>query len=330
MSLYDWAKLSNSAMAMKLAKSIYAGDMMIKYFKFRTDPSLKVQGRQLTHAGLPPIGWRKLNEQSEATKGKTRAVEAELHIIANDLEFDVAELRAYKAGKLITDPVAEQFSMWQTALDFEIEDVWFNANPALVSYEDCPAGLKTMLDNPTQYKLDPNSKSQTPTINLSTGGLSANAALILCGEIDKKLFWMGSREGQNCVISMDYQLVTNWVTALQMGRMFSIEKDQFGNDMLKYKKAIVQKVGWKADGSTPVISATETVTGASGGTVYTSAYITNTDPEALDVFQPQTLVPEMQGQIGSKKMAHIEWGMGRLAKKERAFARLTGIQGTNS
>jgi hypothetical protein len=331
-NLYQLAKLTNNPLVMKMTKSIYNNNSLATIFDYHTGFDFKVQAEQLTHAGLMKnqMGWRRLNEQSTNVNGDTKKIEGELLLIDNDIEIDRAAVKAYKAGKLKTDPVKRQFDIYTESFGYDFNDTLLNFDPT--GDPRRPAGLRYICSNPKAFDLDPNFVLKTVNegagLNLNRGLMTGADATGLLNDIDTWLDESGAGEGTGIVLLCNYKLMNNLTNAMANSRLFSVDKDQFGRKILKYRDVEIRKMVAGIDGVTELIPSNETLAGdidvVNGK--YTSVYLWDTRQESTYVWQPHTMELENQGTIGTKTNVHIAWGFGRMFLKDRAVVRLKGIR----
>lgn len=325
-TLADYAKQSNVPQISMIANSLYKLQNVVMDWPLVTDSTLQARGTRLKNEGLPTVGWRKLNESTTVTKAVFDQFGEQAYILSNAIDTDV-KLLADK--NQIGGPGAvlgQSVMAYLEAVTYDLNDKFVN-NTHTTGDADAPLGLRWRLDNPTLSGANSSCKIDFGGVDLSNGNITQANGGLFCRYLDQVFDTMGVPDGDGVVLYMNRDLrrrLSNAVKVMGAGGGFDMTTDAFDRRVMSYRNALIRTVGTKADGSTEIVTSTESSAGADSSSNYTSLYAVR---YGLDGFTPWQMAPLSFQDIGirSDEPTHyrmfIDWALGFMQQHNRAIAR---------
>ena len=283
LTLADQAILSNDPLVKEITKSLHKTWNAIKDIPFTTSPSLRQVGQRYVNSGIPTPNWTGINSEPVAVKGKPKSYEEQMYLLRNKITVDHVLL---DQPNNIIDPVEAQVQMYLEGFAYDFNDKFINNDPTSNvggNSVDAFPGLAYRLNNPNQYDI-PTEMIIDTTADIALGTLLTNsssatslqgigAANRMISDIQRLLDNMNTPDGDGVVFYMSElckRQVEMAIRVMGIGAGFDITQDSFDRPVEKYKNATIRVVGRKADGSTPVISNSQTISTVSGSNANTS------------------------------------------------------------
>lgn len=326
MTLADYAKVSNSPIVNNVAMSLYNFGSVMRDWGMITNPSLQAKGVRLKNGGLPSVGWRKINESTTVTKATFDPFSEQAYILSNAIDTDI---KLIQDNNQIGGPgriLGQQLDAYFEAVAYDVNDKFFN-NSHVTGDIDAPVGIRTRLDAPTEYGVESSCKINCGGVDISLANLTAATARSFLYYLDKGLDELGSPEGEGVVLYVNRdlrRLIDAAVKSLGAGGGFDMTQDAFDRRVLAYRNAIVRTVGVKADGTTDIITSTETAAGANGSSTFSSFYMVKYGDTHLQPWQMNELTVEDIGKRSDEPNMYrlfVDWGVGFMQTHTRSIVR---------
>lgn len=333
LTLADYASLSNDPLIKEITKSLHKTWNALKDIPLSTNPSLRQTGMRYLNANIPVPNWTGLNSEPQTFKSKPKSYEEQLYILRNKLTVD---RRILDQPNAIVDPVESQIQMFLEGFAYDFNDKFINNDPsstAVGNSADCFPGLNYRLNNPGDYDIPAEMIITSQNISASTsdgllqasgGGALANKFI---ADLQNLFDNMNAPDGDGVVLYMSElakRQVEMSIRVLGIGAGFDITQDIYDRPVEKFKNATIRTVGRKSDGTTPIISNTQTLSGltASRGTSifavrYGTGYVTGWQSEP---FKPKYL--GLSNENGIMHNVLFDWGVGLWIPHNRALGRL--------
>ncbi len=339
-SLADWANGANDPLVTKITMSLYETCNILQDIPFSTVPSMKMTGvRYLNNAGMPTVGWRRLNEAPANAHGRPTPYEEQAFILSNTFNIDTVLLADENA---IEDPIDTQIRAYMAQAAYECNYRFLLNDPTdpTNGEPDAWAGLKYRLDNTSQYSIPSEMKINGfegggTTIDLSGTITAANANLFI-ETVDYLLTLMGAESGEGVVLYMNDIMKRRFaaaIRALGQGGGWSSVKDAFNRRVNVYNDAKVRDVGRRPDGTLNMVRilGNETSGGASttGSVTYTSIYAARYGEGSFKAWQMKPLKPVNLGvdpTNGTQVNVVVDWPCGLWQPNNRSIGRIFNIK----
>lgn len=331
-TLADYANQSNVPQVQMIANSVYDIGSVIVDWPLYTQSSLSAKGVRLKNEGLPSVNWRKLNESTVVTKAQFDSFAEQAYILSNAIDTDVKLLQDENQiggpGRVIGQNIEAYI---QSAM-LDVNDKFFNNNH-LTGDEDAPVGIRWRLDNPSTWGTNSVCKIDAGGVDQTDGAISASNAVKFQYYLDKMLDEMGAPDGSGVVIYMNRDLQRRLSMGAKLAGAgaggFDATRDSFDRRVLTYRNAFIRTVGTKANGTTEVITSTESSAGADASSNYTSVYAVRYGENAFQPWQMNELGFQDIG-VRSDEPTHyrvfIDWALGYIQFHNRAVARIYNIK----
>lgn len=329
-TLADLALNSNDPMIRKISMSLIMNGNVMQDLPIENYASFKANGLRWQGANaLPTVNWRPLNADPQTTKGTPTPFEEQAYTMSNNIDIDSKILRDVNA---IQNPFAQQIKAYLLAVTYDFNDKFIN-NAPIGGDANAIVGLKARLDNTALYGAESEMKIDAG-VDLSASPITAANANKFLEVLQQALDYMGNPEGDGVIwYGNDLLLrkITSAVRILGAGGGFRFDQDAFDRTVTKYKSSIFRDLGRKSDQSTRIIPTTETNTGASGGTQYTSLYGVHYGMD--DAFKAwnfdnleQSVIGPFLLQNGVQQRVTIDWTIGLFQEHTRAVTRIFDIK----
>jgi hypothetical protein len=334
LTLADQAILSNDPLVKEITKSLHKTWNAIKDIPFTTSPTLRQVGQRYVNSGIPTPNWTGINSEPVAVKGKPKSYEEQMYLLRNKITVDHVLL---DQPNNIIDPVEAQVQMYLEGFAYDFNDKFINNDPTsnvAGNSVDAFPGLKYRLDNVGQYDI-PSEMNIVSTADISlpnllaTGSSTAGygAANRIIADVQTLLDNMNTPDGDGVVFYVSEQAKRQLEMAIRVmgiGAGFDITQDSFQRPVEKYKNATIRVVGRKADGTTPVIGNTQTISGISGATA-TGIYAVRYGQGYVSGWQSGPFKPTYLGLSKENGIMHnilFDWGCGLWIPHVRAIGRI--------
>lgn len=334
LTLADQAILSNDPLVKEITKSLHKTWNAIKDIPFTTSPTLRQVGQRYVNSGIPTPNWTGINSEPVAVKGKPKSYEEQMYLLRNKITVDHVLL---DQPNNIIDPVEAQVQMYLEGFAYDFNDKFINNDPTsnvAGNSVDAFPGLKYRLDNYGQYDI-PSEMNIVSSADISLANLlstssstaGAGAANRMIADLQTLLDNMNTPDGDGVVFYCSEQAKRQLEMAIRVmgiGAGFDITQDSFQRPVEKYKNATVRVVGRKADGTTPVIGNTQTISGISGATA-TGIYAVRYGQGYVSGWQSGPFKPTYLGLSKENGIMHnilFDWGCGLWIPHVRAIGRI--------
>lgn len=356
LTLSEWAHLSNDPLVMKITDSMLKTNNLLQDIPLVTDGAMKMVGMR-TIDNLPVISWGQINKAPTVTKGKPTPYEEQAFLVRNQFQVDK---RLQNNKNNITPPLQYEVDSFMEAFNYEFNfryiqndpsnpnDLTGGTNTAWEGMPDSIVGLRTRLNNPTEYGVNSEMYIDASTfyggIDLtaatlggSSGQQAANNFIAL---VQNMLNIMGAPNGDGVIFYGNDFLKLQWEYAIRVmgiGAGFDVTRDNFDHPVEKYKAATIRDVGRMAPQAggvqtTRVITSYEKANGQPGTfqtDLYTSLYAVRYGTGFFRGWQTNKLVPENLGIDPTNGMMInmvVDWGMGLLMEHTRSICGAHGIK----
>jgi hypothetical protein len=334
LTLADQAILSNDPLVKEITKSLHKTWNAIKDIPFTTSPQLRQIGQRYVNSGIPTPNWTGINAEPVAVKGKPKSYEEQMYLLRNKITVDHVLL---DQPNNIIDPVEAQVQMYLEGFAYDFNDKFINNDPTsnvAGNSVDAFPGLRYRLDNYLQYDI-PSEMNIVSSADISLSNLLAvgsatagyGAANRIIADVQTLLDNMNTPDGDGVVFYVSEQAKRQLEMAIRVmgiGAGFDITQDSFQRPVEKYKNATIRVVGRKADGTTPVISNTQTVTGITASTA-TGIYAVRYGQGYVSGWQSGPFKPTYLGLSKENGIMHnilFDWGCGLWIPHVRAIGRI--------
>lgn len=325
LTLADHAAISNDPLVKEITKSLHQTWNALKDVPLFTSPSLKQIGMRYLNSGIPLPNWTGINSEPAAVRGRPKSYEEQMYLVRNKILVDHVLL---DQPTNIIDPIEAQVQIFLEGFAYDFNDKFINNNP-VTGNVDCFPGLDFRLNNASDYDI-PGEMSLTATTTLadiSATGVTATKANAFIGFLQELLDNMNAPNGDGVVLYMSERAkrqVEMAIRVMGLGAGFDVTMDSFDRPVEKYKAATVRTVGRKADGTTSIISDTQTVTNitaSKASTIYAVRYGTG----YVQGWQSGPFKPTYLGLSKENGVMHnvvFDWGIGLWVPHTRAIGRL--------
>jgi hypothetical protein len=325
LTLADQAAISNDPLVKEITKSLHKTWNALKDIPLYTSPSLKQIGVRYLNSGIPSPNWTGVNSEPVAVKGRPKSYEEQMYLVRNKILVDHVLL---DQPTNIIDPIEAQVQIFLEGFAYDFNDKFVNNNP-LTGNIDCFPGLAYRMDNPGDFDIPTEMSLIAPDaaridISASTTSATANAFFAYLQQL---LDNMNSPDGDGVVLYMSEKAkrsVEFAIRTMGIGAGFDVTRDSFDRPVEKYKNATVRTVGRKADGTTSVISDTQTASGITGS-VASSIYAVRYGTGYAQGWQSGPFKPTYLGLSKENGIMHnvvFDWGIGLWIPHTRAVGRL--------
>ena len=271
LTLADYALQSNDPRIAAVVFSLHRTGSVLQDIPMMTRPTLTVLGARFRNGKLATTNWRKINEEPIVAKSTPEQFSESVYILSNNIDTDVKLLLDENQ---IEDPRSLQFRAWLEAAVYDVNDKWINNNH-LTGDADAPVGLRERLDDPTLWGVEAALKIDATGVDM-TQAMTASTANNFIEFIQQMLDEMGNPEGDNITIYLNELVKRRFERAIRLlgaGAGWNMVTDAFDRAVTRYKNATIRVIGRKADGTTQIITNTETAAGADGASTFSSIYM---------------------------------------------------------
>lgn len=333
MTLDVYAAQSSDPVVPVVTNALYLTGNIVKDIPLATKDTLIMNGARMDdQSSMPDLTnvWTALNQDPTDVIGKLTNFQAKMFNVRARLQLDK---RLMKEPNAITPPIDVQQKLFMSAFEYNFNNIFINNTHNASGNLDAFAGLRTRLDNPGTYGVPSEMRVDGGGIDISKSGISAANANAFVEYVQSLLDFMMAPDGTGVVIYMNDYLKRRFEAAIKQAGTsggFGITKDQFDRGIETYKNARIRDVGRTSNSSTNrIISQSETVGGADGGTVYTSLYAVKYGEDTFCGWQPEPLRVQPLGidpTVGTRANWLIDWGVGLWIPNNRSFGRVFGIK----
>jgi len=329
LTLADYAAISNDPLVKEITKSLHKTWNALKDIPLSTNPSLRQTGMRYLNANIPTPNWTGLNSEPQTFKSKPKSYEEQLYILRNKLTVD---RRILDQPNAIVDPVESQIQMFLEGFAYDFNDKFINNNPASTAAgnsADCFPGLNYRLNNAAEYDIPTEMVIQSQNLspsNLFTAG-GTQAANRFIADLQNLFDNMNAPDGDGVVLYMSEltkRQIEMAIRVMGIGAGFDITQDSYDRPVEKYKNATVRTVGRKSDGTTPIISNTQTL-GTLTASKATSIFAVRYGTGYVTGWQSEPFKPKYLGLSAENGIMHnvlFDWGVGLWVPHNRALGRI--------
>lgn len=332
LTLADYAAISNDPLVKEITKSLHKTWNALKDIPLSTNPSLRQTGMRYLNANIPTPNWTGLNAEPQTFKSKPKSYEEQLYILRNKLTVD---RRILDQPNAIVDPVESQIQMFLEGFAYDFNDKFINNNPASTAAgnsADCFPGLNYRLNNAADYDIPSEMIIQSQNLsasNLFATGATAGAAAAnrFIADLQNLFDNMNAPDGDGIVLYMSEltkRQIEMAIRVMGIGAGFDITQDSYDRPVEKYKNATVRTVGRKSDGTTPIISNTQTL-GTLTASKATSVFAVRYGTGYVTGWQSEPFKPKYLGLSAENGIMHnvlFDWGVGLWVPHNRALGRI--------
>lgn len=331
LTLADQAAISNDPLVKEITKSLHQTWNALKDIPLYTSPSLKQIGVRYLNSGIPSPNWTGVNSEPVAVKGRPKSYEEQMYLVRNKILVDHVLL---DQPTNIIDPIEAQVQIFLEGFSYDFNDKFINNNP-LTGNIDCFPGLAYRMENYNDFDIPQqmtiNAPTATAAIDLTNG--TAAKANAFFSYLQQLLDNMNAPDGDGVVLYMSEKCKRQVEFAIRLmgiGAGFDVTRDSYDRPVEKYKNATVRVVGRKADGTTSIISDTQTVANDSDANAITagkasSIYAVRYGTGYAQGWQSGPFKPTYLGLSKENGIMHnvvFDWGIGLWIPHNRAVGRL--------
>ena len=337
-SLAQWAAMSNDPLVQAVTFSLIDQGTAMADIPFVSKKSFRVNGVRW-EGNLPTVNWRALNSEPQNTIGTPVPYQEQVYIINNQIDVDKYIV---EEENQIGDPRGNQVAAYMKSVAYDFNDKFIN-NDHVAGDANALVGLKSRIDNGTQYGVWSKAKIDAGGVDLSLSGMTAATANKFIEMLAQLLWTCDSPQGDGITLYMNEVMQRRVDTALRtMGTTggMQITTDQFDRTVTKYKGAIIKDIGYKADQATQIIPGNglsgssavgETSAGASStgaSAVYTSIYAVNYGEDHFFGWQFEPLQAHDLGLLNNGMIYRttVDWAGGLMNTNIRSIGRLFDIK----
>lgn len=329
LTLADHAALSNDPLVKEITKSLHQTWNALKDIPLYTSPSLKQVGMRYLNQNIPAPNWTGVNSEPVAVKGRPKSYEESMYLVRNKILVDHVLL---DQPTNIIDPIEAQVQIFLEGFAYDFNDKFINNDPSSLvagNSADCFPGLAYRMNNPADYDIPSEmslSAGDAGRIDISASTTSTTANVFIAS-LQQLLDNMNAPDGDGVVLYMSEKAkrsVEYAIRVMGIGAGFDITKDSFDRPVEKYKNATVRTVGRKSDGTTSVISDTQTASSITGSTA-TAIYAVRYGTGYVQGWQSGPFKPQYLGLSKENGIMHnvvFDWGIGLWVPHTRAIGRL--------
>ena len=334
LTLADYAAVSNDNLVKEITKSLHKTWNALKDIPLHTSPSLRQVGMRYLNANIPAPNWTGINSEPVAFRSKPKSYEEQLYLVRNKLTVD---RRLLNQPNSIIDPIEAQVQMFLEGFAYDFNDKFINNDPSVSSggsTSECFPGINYRLKNAADYDIPSEMiiTSQDISANATTGlfagsGVGTANANKFFADIQNLFDNMNSPDGDGIVLYMSELAKRQMEMAVRImgiGAGFDITQDSYDRPVEKYKSATIRTVGRKADGVTPIISNTQTITSLASAKA-TSVFAVRYGTGYVTGWQSEPFKPKYLGLSNENGIMHnvlFDWGVGLWIPHTRALGRL--------
>ncbi len=270
LTLAQWAFQSNDPLVNAITFSLYESGSVLQDIPFVNRKTMTINGSRWTGA-LPTINWSKINVDPVVTSGTPAAYQEQAFIVRNAIDVDKVLV---EDENNIIDPRQAQVQAWMRGYAYDVNDKFIN-NTHATGNVDAIVGVRSRLDNPTDWGIPTTTKIDAGGVNLSDGNITAANANSFIMKVQSLLDSMGAFEGDGVTLYMNADMRRRFEAAVRVlgaGGGWDMTRDAYGRSVALYRNAKVRYIGRKADQTTEIITSTETAAGVNGASTFTSIY----------------------------------------------------------
>jgi len=331
LTLADQAAISNDPLVKEITKSLHKTWNALKDIPLYTSPSLKQIGVRYLNSGIPSPNWTGVNSEPVAVKGRPKSYEEQMYLVRNKILVDHVLL---DQPTNIIDPIEAQVQIFLEGFSYDFNDKFINNNP-LTGNVDCFPGLAYRMDNYSDFDIPQQMSINAPTASAAIDLTNATAAKAnaFMSYLQQLLDNMNAPDGDGVVLYMSEKCKRQVEFAIRLmgiGAGFDVTRDSYDRPVEKFKNATVRVVGRKADGTTSIISDTQTVANDADNNAITagkasSIYAVRYGTGYAQGWQSGPFKPTYLGLSKENGIMHnvvFDWGIGLWIPHTRAVGRL--------
>lgn len=326
MTLAQYAVLSNNPLVKAVSFSLIDCGTAMADIPFVSKKTLIANGVRW-EGNLPSVTWGSINSLPGVTSGTPKPFQEQAYIMRAAVKVDKTLV---DEENQIADPRGTQLAAYMKAFAYDFNDKFINNDHASGDANSL-IGLKARIDGGLQYGVWSSAKIDAGGVDLSKATMTAATANSFIEFLEQLLWTVDSPNGDGVTLYMNEVMKRRFATALRiMGTSggFAITQDQFGRTVEKFMNAVIKDIGYKADQATRIITNTETSTGASGSSTFTSIYAVNYGMEHFYGWQYEPVAANDIGLLndGVTYSTVIDWTGGVINNNIRSIARLYDIK----
>lgn len=328
LTLAEYLQYTNDPLIQNAIFSLYGVNSVLGDTSFDTDSTMVRRGSRFRNADLPTVNWRKLNEEPPVVSGAPEQFSESVYIMANNIDTDIVLLADRNN---YNDTRSSRFNLWWWSTLYDVNDKFINNNHA-TGDPDAIVGIRERLDDPTTWGVESGLKVDGGGV-VMTDALTSTSANDFFGLIQDTLYEMGNPNGDGCVMYVNQELDKQMARAIRlMGAAsgWTTQMDNFDRPVLMYRNMRISVIGRKKDGTTQIITNTETASGADGASTFTSFYIVRYGETYAKSWQMRPLSITDLGILNNGMINRIAigWEFGYTFEDTRSMARGFNIKTT--
>lgn len=327
LTLADHALISNDPRIAAVVFSLHRTGSVLQDIPIMTRPTLKVNGARFRNGQLATTNWRKINEEPAVAKSTPEQFSESVYILSNNIDTDTKLLLDENA---IEDPRSLQFRAWLEGVVYDINDKFINNND-VTGDEDAPIGIRHRLDNPDDWGVESALKVAGGGVDMTQATMTSSTANNFIEFVQQLFDEMGAPDGDGIVLYMDELMKRRWEFSIRLlgaGAGWNMTTDAFDRAITRYKNAVIRVIGRKSDGTTKIMTVTETVAGVDGADNHTSIYAVRYGEGYGMGWQMEPLFVNDLGILNNGVIYRInmDWAFGTIYTSTYSLARLHGIK----
>lgn len=302
----------------------HKGSVLASDIPFVNREQLTMVGSRFT-GPVPSVSWKKVNDTDiPSVNSEPSPFTEQAYLIRTKVETDTVLLRDKTS---FHNTHAFDIQQVVDGIKYDFNDIFVNNNHTSGN-KLAPVGIRARLDD-SKFGMYSGNKINASGLDISASATSDEWRKLV--ELLSTMLWqLGSDNGDGVVLYMNYQVIiriSSLAAKFAGSGGLSVSTDQFGRSVTKFKNAVIKDIGLKNDQSTPVITVTETATGADGSSNFTSIYGVRYGSNSLSGWQYGPIdVRPMDDDSGIFRRTMIEWVGGLFCASTRSIARAYNIK----
>lgn len=326
LTLPQYALQSNDPLVQRITYSLLEYGNAMADIPFANRKTLLVNGVRW-EGNLPSVDWVPVNTDPVVVSGTPSTYQEQAYITRNAIDVDKALVQDENA---IVDPRGAQIEAYLRAWSYDFNHKFINNNHIDGSSASF-VGLRHRIDNASTFGIRSENKINANALDLTQSGISNTSANKFLELIDQLIWSLDSRNGRGCVLYMNEVMQRRFAYAMRTlgSAAFNTTRDNYDREVMFYREARIEDIGYKGDQSTRIITTTETAGGADGASTHTSIYGVHYGIDHLVGWQYEPLKPVDVGLTGNGGCTYrtvIDWTGGILPRHTRCMGRIYGIK----
>ena len=326
--------LSNDPVVKRTVFSLFKDNNVMSYMSLITRKNLVNMAVRWV-GNLPQVHSAQINDNPTFTLGQPSPYAEQVYMYRDGLQIDTV-LRENESN--ITDPLDAQLDAYFKDFTYVFNYDLFNNDHTIDVKRVLGFRYRLTVANlgqfgiPTDmcmdgYALTGNNLSMVASTVAGSPGVQIGYFEAM---LDRMLNYVGDDDGTGIDLYMNDYLIRSWQLGLKTagsGIGWSIDKDNYGRRVTKYRDARIVDPGRNQDQSGRVISATENSTGTAGSSTYTSVYAIKNGSEDCALIHWGPMKPIFDGVVPGTfiEVVKMQYIFGIWMPNNRSVARMYDV-----